>query len=148
MSFDITQMLRSRVLEEKTKLNISAKTMADTSSLQLSEETIRRFLTGKIADPGVNTVSDICGTVGMKPYEAFMDSTLAAEFKAFLELKLMNAESEADRIRLMGENENLKATITGLVDRIRVLEMQIDHMTDTVKIYERFVDIVQKMLNG
>ena len=138
MSFDITQMLRSRVLEEKTKLNISAKTMADTSSLHLSEETIRRFLTGKTADLGVNTFVDICNTVCLKPYEAFMDSTLAAEFKAFLELKLRSEASETERIQIMAECENHKATIAGLVDRIRVLEMQLSHKEELLALHNHY----------
>jgi hypothetical protein len=61
--------------------------MSDLSRLHILEETISRFLSGKTADPGVNTVLDLAETVGLKPYEAFMDATLASEFRVFLELK-------------------------------------------------------------
>ena len=42
---------RERIKEEKKRLNISAKSMAARSELQIQEETISRFLTGKTADP-------------------------------------------------------------------------------------------------
>ena len=142
MSLDVTKMLRDRVSEEKTRLNLSTKTMADTSKLHLPEETIRRFLSGKTADPGVNTFVDVCETVGLKPYEAFMDATLAAEFKAFLELKSRSDETEAERIRLIAENENLKATNAGLVDRIRVLEMQLSHKEELLELHDFYRKLI------
>ena len=131
-------MYRERILEEKNRLNLSAKTMSDLSRLKLPEETIRRVLSGKTADPGVSTVLDLAETVGMKPYEAFMDSTLASEFRVFLELKTRSEESEMERIRLIADNESLKEVNAGLVDRIRVLEMQLAHKEELVKVYEHF----------
>ena len=131
-------MFRERVLEEKKRLNLSTRTMADTSRLHLPEETIRRVLSGKTADPGISTALDIADTVGLKPYEAFMDATLAAEFKAFLELKSRSDETEADRIRIVAENENLKATNAGLVDRIRVLEMQLSHKDEIIALHNYY----------
>lgn len=131
-------MFRERILEEKKRLNLSAKTMSDTSRLHLPEETISRVLSGKTADPGVNTVLDLAETVGMKPYEAFMDATLASEFKAFLELKSRSEETEADRIRIIAENENLKSTNAGLVDRIRVLEMELSHKEELLALHNYY----------
>ena len=131
-------MFRERILEEKKRLNLSAKTMADTSGLHLPEETIRRVLTGKTADPGISTVLDLAEAVGLKPYEAFMDATLASEFKAFLELKSRSEETEAERIRIIAENENLKATNAGLVDRIRVLEMQLSHKEELLALHNYY----------
>ncbi len=128
-------MFRDRILEEKKRLNISVKTMADTSRLHLPEETISRFLSGKTANPGIETFVDMAETVGLKPYEAFMDATLAAEFRAFLELKSRSEETEAERIRIVAENENLKSTNTGLVDRIRVLEMELKHKDEIIAIH-------------
>ena len=125
-------MFRERILEEKKRLNLSAKTMAYKSRLQLSEETVNRILTGKTADPGINTILDVADTVALKPYEVFMDSTLAAEFKAFLELKSKSDETEAERIRMLAENESLKVTNAGLVDKIRVLEMQLSHKEEII----------------
>ena len=127
-----------RILEEKKRLNLSAKTMADISRLHLSEETIKRVLSGKTSDPGISTVLDISESVGLKPYEAFMDATLAAEFEAFLSLKLRDERGEVERIKLTADNETLKATNAGLVDRIRVLEMQLQHKEELLSVYEYF----------
>jgi transcriptional regulator with XRE-family HTH domain len=136
-------MYRQRILEEKKRLNLSARTMSDLSRLHILEETISRFLSGKTADPGINTVLDLAETVGLKPYEAFMDATLAAEFRAFLELKSKSEETEAERVRMLAENEELKTTNAGLVDKIRVLEMQLTHKDELVKVYEHFTKIKQ-----
>ena len=131
-------MFRERILEEKKRLNLSAKTMSDTSRLHLPEETISRVLSGKTADPGISTMLDLAETVGLKPYEAFMDATLAAEFRTFLELKSRNEESEAERIRIIAENENLKVTNAGLVDRIRVLEMTLSHKEELLALHNYY----------
>ena len=144
MSIDITKMLRERVVEEKARRNLSTKTMADTSQLHLPEETIRRFISGKTADPGVNTYVDIAETVGLKPYEAFMDATLIAEFNAFLELKSRSEETEAERIRIIAENESLKTTNAGLVDRIRVLEMELSHKEELLALHNHYNKIKPK----
>lgn len=132
-------MYRQRIAEEKKRLNLSARTMSDLSRLHILEETISRFLSGKTADPGVNTVLDLAETVGLKPYEAFMDSTLAAEFRAFLELKSKSEETEAERVRILAENEELKITNAGLVDKIRVLEMQLAHKEELLAVIDYFL---------
>lgn len=137
-------MYRQRIAEEKKRLNLSARTMSDLSRLHILEETISRFLSGKTADPGINTVLDLAETVGLKPYEIFMDSTLVAEFRAFLELKSKSEETEAERVRMLAENEDLKTTNAGLVDKIRVLEMQLAHKEELVKVYEHFTKINTK----
>ena len=131
-------MFRERILEEKKRLNLSAKTMADTSRLHLTEETISRVLSGKTADPSISTVLDLAEAVGLKPHEIFMDATLATEFKAFLDLKSISEETEAERIRIIAENENLKATNAGLVDRIRVLEMQLSHKEEIIALHNYY----------
>ena len=138
-------MFRDRILEEKKRLNLSTRTMSDTSHLHLPEETISRVLSGKTADPGVGTVLDIAETVSLKPYEVFMDATLAAEFKAFLELKTRNSETESERIRIIAENENLKATNAGLVDRIRVLEMQLSHKEELLALHDLYQTYIRKL---
>lgn len=131
-------MFRERILEEKKRLNLSTKTMADTSRLHLSKETIGRVISGETSDPGVSTVLDVGETVGLKPYELFMDATLAAEFRTFLELKSRSEETEAERIKIIADNENLKATNAGLVDRIRVLEMQLSHKEEIIALHNYY----------
>ena len=131
-------MYRQRILDEKKRLNLSARSMSDLSKLHVQEETISRFLSGKTADPSVNTVLDLGETVGLKPYEVFMDATLAAEFRAFLELKSKSEETEAERVKMLAEYEELKITNAGLVDKIRVLELQLSHKEELLSVYEFF----------
>lgn len=131
-------MYRERILEEKKRLNLSVKSISDMSPLHLTEETISRFLSGKTSDIGLNNFLDIAQTVGLKPYEAFMDATLAAEFRAFLELRTKGDETEAERIKLLADNESLTTTNAGLTDKIRVLEMKLFYVEKINAIYEHF----------
>jgi transcriptional regulator with XRE-family HTH domain len=137
-------MFRDRIIEEKKKLNISARSMSERSKLHIPEETISRVLSGKTLDPGVSTALDIADTVGLAPYELFMDSTLAAEFKAFLELKNKSEESEAERIRIIAENESLKSINLGLSDRIMMLEEKIKSQDKLIEVYSRCLELLDK----
>jgi hypothetical protein len=136
-------MFRDRINEEKKRLKISAKTMSCRSKLHLPEETISRVLNAKTQDPGISTVLDMGETVGLAPYELFMDATLAAEFRAFLELKSKSEETEAERIRIVAENESLKTTNTALADRISILEMQLKHKEEIIALHEYYNKIKQ-----
>ncbi len=131
-------MFRDRIIEEKKRLNISAKSMSERSRLHIPEETISRVLSGKTADPGVSTVLDLAETVGLASYEAFMDATLATEFKVFLELKSKSEETEAERIRIVAENESLKTTNAALADKINILEMQLKHKEEIIALHNYY----------
>ncbi len=126
-------MFRERIIEEKKRLNITAKSMSERSKMHIPEETISRVLSGKTTDPGVSTVLDLGDTVGLAPYEIFMDSTLASEFKTFLELKSKSEETEAERIRIIAENETLKSTNISLSREIEELKTELDHKKEIIE---------------
>jgi transcriptional regulator with XRE-family HTH domain len=131
-------MYRERIIEEKKKLGISAKSMSERSKLHITEETISRFLNKKISESSVNTVLDLGETVGLAPYELFMDSTLAAEFKAFLELKSKSDETETERIRIIAENESLKTINATLSQKIEKLEMKLEHKEELLALHDHY----------
>lgn len=135
-------MFRERIVEEKKKLGITAKSMSERSRMRTPEETISRVLSGKTADPGVATVLDLGETVGLAPYEIFMDSTLAAEFRAFLELKSKSEETEAERIRIIAENEELKTINTSLSQKIDKLEMQLQHKIELLELHDFYRKLI------
>ena len=137
-------MFRERIIEQKKKLNISARSMSERSKLHLPEETVSRMLSGKTEKPGVLTVLDVGDTVGLAPYELFMDETLAAEFKAFLELKSRNEQSEADVIRLTAEVENLKGINLGLADKIMVLEAEVKSQDKLIEVYQKCMELLER----
>lgn len=139
-------MYRERIIEEKKKLNISAKSMSERSKLHITEETISRFLNKKISDPGVSTVLDMGETVGLAPYEIFMDSTLASEFKAFLELKSKSEETEAERIRIIAENESLKTINTTLSQKIDMLEMKLAHKEELLDLHKHYQNHFEQLV--
>jgi transcriptional regulator with XRE-family HTH domain len=135
-------MFRERIVEEKKKLGITAKSMSERSRMHTPEETISRVLSGKTADPGVATVLDLGETVGLAPYEIFMDSTLAAEFRAFLELKSKSEETEAERIRIIAENEELKTINTTLSQKIDKLEMQLQFKNELLELHDFYRKLI------
>ena len=55
-----------------------------------------------------------------------------------MELKSRSEETDAERIRIIAENESLKATNAGLVDRIRVLEMQLSHKEEIIALHNYY----------
>ena len=126
-------MFRERILEEMKRHNLTAKSMSAISKLQTPKETISRVLNEKTHAPRIDTLLDIGETVGLLPYEMFMDSTLAAEFKAFLELKSKSDETESERITLIAENETLKATNLSLSREIEQLKMELDHKKEIIE---------------
>lgn len=121
-------MFCERIIEEKKKLNLTAKSMSAMSELHTTEETIGRILNKKTLDPGINTIIDLASTVGLQPYELFMSSTLAAEFKVFLQLRDTNEQTEAERISMIAENDTLKTTNVSLSQKIETLETKIEHL--------------------
>ena len=129
-------MFRDRIKEEKKRLNISAKSMSERSRMHIAEETISRILSAKTNDPSVNVVLDLGETVGLSPYEIFMDSTLAAEFKTFLELKSKSEETETGRIRIIAENESLKVINTTLSQKIAMLEKELAYKDKLLELHD------------
>lgn len=129
-------MFRDRIKEEKKRLNISAKSMSERSRMHIAEETISRILSAKTNDPSVNVVLDLGETVGLAPYEIFMDSTLAAEFRTFLELKSKSEETEAERIRIIAENEDLKIINITLSQKIAMLETEITYKDKLLELHD------------
>ncbi len=140
------QIFRDRINEEKKIRNMSVKSMSERSRLRIPEETMSRVLSGKTLDPGVSTAVDMGETVGLEPYELFMDSTLAAEFRTFRELKSKNEETEAERIRIIAENESLKTINTTLSQKIEMLEMKLAHKDELLALHNSYRTHIESLI--
>ena len=137
----LIEEIRERLNEVKKRLGITSKKMSERSTLRLPDETINRVLTGKTSDPGVSTLLDVGYTLGLEPYEIFMDATLAAEFKVFLELKSKSDETEAERIRIIAENESLKITNAALTNRIEMSEIKLKCAAEVIKLKDKIIEL-------
>ena len=124
-------MYRERINEERKKLGLSAKAMAERSTLKVTEETIGRFLSGKINAPHLSTLMDMGAAVGLAPYELFMDSLTAADFKLFLETKLRNIDNAA-------ELEVLRIKTAEQEQQIALLEERLSHKDELLSVYKLF----------
>lgn len=139
-------MYVKRLCEEKKRLNLSSRTIADMTTHHLSEDTVSRVLARKTEDPGIVTIEDIAGALGLELYELFMDATLAAKFKVFLELESHGEESDTERIKLLAELEMIRATNAGNVDRLRVLEVENAHLKETIRLTEDKLALAEELL--
>ncbi len=139
-------MYVDRLLEEKKRLNLSSRTIADMTTHHLSEDTVSRVLARKTDDPGIVTIEDIAGALGLELYELFMDAARAAKFKAFLELESHGEESETERIKLLAELEMIRETNAGNVDRLRVLEVENAHQKEKIKLMEDKLALAEELL--
>ena len=138
-------MDRDRIKEAKQKLGISARAMAMQSTLHVQEETVSRFLSGKTADPGVNVTLDLGATVGLKPYEIFMDEGIAAEFAAYLELQAKSDETEAERIRTLAELEGLRVTNATLASEVELLRLKLAHCDELIRHKDKIIALYEQL---
>lgn len=132
-------MFAERLIEEKKRLGLTTKAIAEMSKMGLSDETVSRVLAKKTSDPGVCTVLDIGFTLGMQPYEIFMDAVMVAEFKAFLELKSKSEESEAERVKLVAENETLKSTNISLSRELEQVKTELEHKKEIIALHNFYI---------
>ena len=133
-------MYRQRILEEKKAKGISTKTMSERSLLHTPEETISRFLNGKITDPHVSTLIDTGATVGLAPYEIFMDSVTAAEFRLFLESREKNIDNSA-------QLEVLKIKTAELEAENLILKTKLEHKEELLQSKEELIRAYRKMVD-
>lgn len=124
-------MYRDRINEQKIILKISNKTMSERSKLNLSEETISRFLSSKTHDSRISTLLDVCETVELEPYEVFMDGITAAAFKLFLETRVSDIDNAA-------ELEMLRAKTTAQEAEIALLKERIKHKDEIIAIHNYY----------
>ena len=143
----VSFMYRERIKEEKKRLGISSKTMAELSKLGVQEETISRFLTGNTADPGTSVTLDLGETVGLKPYEIFMDAVTAAEFRAYLDLKHKAEETETERITLNAELDTLRTTNTALASENDRLRTQIAYLNQLLEDKDEIIDLLKQLMS-
>ena len=129
-------MYRDRINEQKKILGISIKTMAERSKLHLPEETISRFLSSKTHDSRISTLLDVCETVGLEPYELFMDAITAATFKLFLETRVSDIDNAA-------ELEMLRAKTAAQEAEIALLKERLQHKDEIIAIHNYYNKLKQ-----
>ena len=133
-------MFIDRIKEEKARLGITTRAMAEASKLHITEETMSRFLNGKISDPHVSTLVDIGDTVGLAPYELFMDAVTAREFREYLTAKIKNIDNAAElellRIR-SAEIEHKNAELAA--ENTRFKEQKI-YYEEVIKLKSELID--------
>ena len=134
-------MFRDRIIEQKKLLGLSAKTISERSELGLPEETISRFLS-KNHDSRISTMLDICKAVGLEPYELFMDSMTAAEFKLFREAKASSTDTAQEIKTLLENNVTLKDEIAVLSAENELLKLKLEHKDEIIRLHNRYNDYI------
>jgi hypothetical protein len=114
--------------------------MSERSLLHTPEETISRFLNGKINDPHVSTLIDTGATVDLAPYEIFMDSVTAAEFRLFLESREKNIDNSAQLEVLKIKTAELEAENLLLKTKLEHKEELLQSKEELIRAYRKLVD--------
>lgn len=138
-------MYRDRINEERKVLKISIKTMSERSELHLPEETISRFLSSKTHESRVSTMLDVGKTVGLEPYELFMDARTAAEFKLFLETRSSNTNKDEEINTLLTQNVALKDDIAALKAENELLRLKLEHKEEIISLHNYYKSVISGM---
>ena len=128
-------MWREKILEQKTKLGFSTKTMSERSRLQLSEWTITRILTSKTQSPRIDTILDIGETVGLTPQELFSETTSVIGDKSYTDLL-------AERDSLLEANQNLSVRVDVLEKECTVLAKELEHKAETIMLKDEIIRLL------
>jgi hypothetical protein len=129
-------MWREKVLEQKAKLGVSTKTMSERSRLGLSEWTITRILSSKTKAPRIDSILDIGETVGLSPQELFSETISVVGDKSYAELL-------SERDALLESNQSLTVKVDTLQKEKSVLEKELEHKEETVKLKDKIISLLE-----
>lgn len=132
-------MYREVLAARKKELGYSLKDMSIRSVLHLPEETISRLMsTTNQHDSKIGTYLDVCGALDMPPYEPFMDSQTAAEFKLFLETKPADINNAAELSSLRQRVAELEIEKVKLEAQNAILEERIAFKDKLLELHDHY----------
>ena len=154
-------MWKDRIIQEKERLRMSTKTIAEHTNGHLPERTIARILSGETENPRIDTIIELGEAVGLTPKELFADTnvvvateslvatseTLAQTTETLTEVKNVLEEvketaclSEAERSQTAAETNVLKDKIAELTKEVELLRAQIKQKDNILKLVSSIVN--------
>lgn len=132
-------MWRERIIETKKAKGISTKTMAETSNIPA--ETITRILhdgAKRTEAPRIDTVLELGASVGLEPWEIFIDSALREDIKNVLLLR-----TEVDRLNTeltlaQSELAVSKDKVGVLTAENEILRLKLEHKEEIISLHNYY----------
>ena len=128
-------MWLEKVLEQKSKLGLSTKTMSERSRLGLSEWTITRILSRKTKAPRIDSILDIGETVGLSPQELFSETISVVGDKSYTELL-------SERDSLFEENKTLAGKVEILEKEKAVIERELMYLNEKISLKDEIIRLL------
>lgn len=155
-------MWKDRIIQEKERLRISTKTIAERTNGHLPERTISRILSGETENPRIDTIIELGEAVGLTPKELFADTNvvaatetlvatsekLAATTETIAEVKTVLEEvkeaaivSDAEMLVAANEIEQLKTKLAAADTQIELLKVQIRQKDEIIKLISNIANL-------
>lgn len=131
-------MWRERIIEAKKAKGITTKMMADRTPSHLTAETITRILNEKTDDPRISTVLALGSSVGLSPWELFVEPTETATYQNFWALKEEVEVLKADREVIANKNAVLENKIAALKAENDLLRLELRHKEEIIAIHNYY----------
>lgn len=123
-------MWREKIVEAKKAKNITTKMMSEKT--RLPEPTITRILSGKTETPRIDTVLDLCASVGLSPWELFSETTAVLSDKNLVLLQEEVDKANAALTALQTEFATLSEEATDL--RMKNVTLQAENEMLRIKL--------------
>jgi transcriptional regulator with XRE-family HTH domain len=140
-------MWRDKIIETKKAKGITTKMMSE--AVRLPDSTITTILNGQTATPRIDTVLDLGESVGLSPWELFIETTSVIADKSVSDLQdeldrtlaALNA-LQADYALLSEEATNLRMITVKMQAENELLMMQNKHKDEIIELHNYYKTVI------
>lgn len=125
----------------KKKTGMSAKQIADKTNLP--ERTISRIFAGETDHPYADTLDIIVKALGYDLGDIFADTKVIVATDDLVEIKENVDIVEAERDRILVENEMLKAKNSALTMEVELLKKELQHKEELLALHNYYNKLKQ-----
>jgi DNA-binding Xre family transcriptional regulator len=122
--------------ELKAEKNISTKVLAEKSNLP--EKTVARILSGRTANPYIDTLDRLCTALGCTIGDILADTKLVVGEKNLATLQENIDAVTAERDLILAENAILKDKVTSQANEIELLKMKLLHKEELLALHNYY----------
>lgn len=137
-------MWRDRILQEKSRLGRTSKSMSESTGGHLPERTISRILSGETENPRIDTIIELGASVGLTPQELFADSNVVVATETLAEVKETANVIEAERDLISVENDMLKTKVSALTSELELLKRELMHKDELLALHKYYNGLLDK----
>ncbi len=122
--------------ELKTEKNMSTKALAEKSNLP--EKTVARILSGRTANPYIDTLDRLCVALDCTIGDILADTKLVVGEKNLATLQENIDSVTAERDLILAENAILKDKVASQANEIELLKMKLLHKEELLALHNYY----------